>query len=27
MEKYEDLKQRMTNKVKQKFVEAGIPDI
>jgi len=27
MEKYEDLKERMTNKVKEKFVEAGIPDI
>jgi len=26
MENYEDLKERMTNKVKKKFVEAGIPD-
>jgi len=27
MENYEDLKERMTNKVKEKFVEAGIPDV
>jgi len=26
MEDYDQLKERMTNKVKEKFVEAGIPD-
>ena len=26
MENYEELKERMENKIKKKFVEAGIPD-